>query len=33
MYLCNFNQKQEMFIQVLKGGTVAVVLGNFKQTV
>lgn len=31
--LCNFHQKQEMFIQVLRGGTVAVVLGNFKQTV
>ena len=31
--LCNFHQKQEMFIQVLRGGTVAVVLANFKQTV
>ena len=30
--LCNFHQKQEMFIQVLRGGTVAAVLGNFKQT-
>lgn len=31
--LRSFHQKQEMFIQVLRGGTVAVVLGNFKQTV
>lgn len=32
MCMCNFHQKKEVFIQVLRGGTVAAVLGNFKQT-